>query len=207
MIRAAEQLVRLHPRARFLLVGDGLLRDALVRQIAAAGLTDRFQFAGLVPPEQIPQFIAAMDIVVHASLREGLARALPQALIAGKPVVSFDIDGAREVVLDDQTGFLVPPEDVGGLVTVLDRLLGDPGLRARLGAEGQRRFAAVFRHEHMTAQVRALYCAVAGQVVPPVTADVVGCAEPGTPGEPGASAPGYLCVRPRGHRSVGLSGG
>ncbi len=104
---------------RFLLVGDGVLRDRLERQIAAAGLTDHFHFTGLVPPEQIPPLLAAMDIVVHASLREGLARALPQALIAGKPVVSFDVDGAREVVLDGQTGFLVPPQDVGGLVAAV----------------------------------------------------------------------------------------
>lgn len=83
--------------------------------------------------------------------------ALPQALIAGKPVVSFDVDGARQVVLDGQTGFLVPPRNVGGLVAALDRLVGDPALRQRLGAEGRRRFAEVFRHEHMTAQLRSLY--------------------------------------------------
>ena len=134
-----------------------MLRDELARQIAAAGLTGHFQFTGLVPPEQIPPLIAAMDIVVHASLREGLARALPQALIAGKPVVSFDVDGAREVVLDGQTGFLVPPQDVGGLAAAMGRLLVDPALRVRLGAEGRRRFTDVFRHEHMTSQLRSLY--------------------------------------------------
>ncbi len=157
VIRAAEQLAGRHGHARFLLIGDGLLRDALARQIAAAGLTGRFQFTGLAPPEQIPPLIAAMDIVVHASLREGLARALPQALIAGKPVVSFDVDGAREVVLDGQTGFLVSPQDVGGLAAAMGRLLVDPALRVRLGAEGRRRFTDVFRHEHMTAQLRSLY--------------------------------------------------
>ena len=72
------------------------------QQIAAAGLTDYFQFTGLVPPERIPELIAAMDIVVHASLREGLARVLPQALISGKPVVSYDVDGAREVVISER---------------------------------------------------------------------------------------------------------
>ena len=77
-----------------------------------------------------------MDIVVHASLREGLARALPQALIAGKPVVSFDVDGAREVVLDGQTGFLVPPEDVAGLASAIGRLVGDPGLRCVSAGKG-----------------------------------------------------------------------
>ncbi len=78
-------------------------------KIAAAGLAEHFQFTGLVPPERIPELIAAMDIVVHASLREGLARVLPQALIAGKPVVSYDVDGAREVVLPGETGYLLPP--------------------------------------------------------------------------------------------------
>ena len=76
-----------------------MFRDRLERQIAAAGLAEHFQFTGLVPPERIPELIAATDMVVHASLREGLARVLPQALIAGKPVVSYNIDGAREVVI------------------------------------------------------------------------------------------------------------
>jgi glycosyltransferase involved in cell wall biosynthesis len=101
--------------------------------------------------------IAAMDIVVHASLREGLARVLPQALIAGKPVVSYDVDGAREVVLPEVTGLLVPPQDAKGLGSSLSRLADDPALCARFGAEGQRRFTDVFRHERMTASLRALY--------------------------------------------------
>ena len=98
LIEAARDVVRRCPRARFLLVGDGILRESLLEQIRAAGLTDYFRFTGLVPPEEIPSLIGAMDVLVHTSLREGLARALPQALIAGKPVVSFDVDGAREVV-------------------------------------------------------------------------------------------------------------
>ena len=79
-------------------------RRPFERRSARAGLSRYFQFTGLVPPERIPALIGAMDIVVHASLREGLARVLPQALIAGKPVVSYDIDGAREVVITDETG-------------------------------------------------------------------------------------------------------
>jgi glycosyltransferase involved in cell wall biosynthesis len=142
---------------RFLFVGDGIFREDLQQQIAAAGLTDYFHFTGLVPPERIPELIAAMDIVVHASLREGLARVLPQALIAGKPVVSYDVDGAREVVISDQTGFLIPPRDVNGLADAMKRLAVDPALRDRLGQEGRRRCTEPFRHEHMTAQLRKLY--------------------------------------------------
>jgi len=157
VIEAARRVVAAEPNVRFLFVGDGLLADQLRQQIAAAGLTGHFQFAGLVPPDRVPQLIAAMDIVVHASLREGLARVLPQALIAGRPVVSYDVDGAREVVLPGQTGYLVAPRDVAGLAQAILELLADPSLRERLGAEGRRRFTDVFRHERMTAQLRELY--------------------------------------------------
>jgi glycosyltransferase involved in cell wall biosynthesis len=157
VIRAAEQLVGTQPNVRFLLVGDGLLRPRLCREIAAAGLADHFQLTGLQPPERIPELIAAMDMVVHASLREGLARVLPQALIAGKPVVSYDVDGAREVVIADQTGFLLPPGSWRQMAAALGQLVGDPALRERLGREGRRRFTETFRHERMVAQLRTLY--------------------------------------------------
>ncbi len=157
VVRAAEHVIRQCPQVRFLFVGDGLLRDRLQQQIDAAGLADYFQFTGLVPPEQIPGLIAGMDIVVHASLREGLARVLPQALITGRPAVSYDIDGAREVVVTQKTGVLVPPKDVGQLAHGIRQLASDGSLRERLGAEGRRRFAPVFRHQAMTEQLRALY--------------------------------------------------
>ena len=157
VIRAARSVVDAEPNVRFLLVGDGIFRSRLERQIAAAGLTDYFQFTGLVAPERIPGLIAAMDIVVHASLREGLARVLPQALISGKPVVSYDVDGAREVTLPEVTGFLVGPRDVAGLAEALESLAGDAAMRERFGQEGRRRFSELFRHQRMTAQLRELY--------------------------------------------------
>src|SRR6185312_9133559 len=154
VIEAAREVIERHPQARFLFVGDGVLRESLERQIADAKLGEYFQFAGLVPPEQIPEMISAMDVVVHASLREGLARVLPQALVAGKPAVSYDVDGAREVVVQAKTGFLVPPRNVGILEIALSALAEDPVLREHLGAEGRRRFTDRFRHETMTAQIR-----------------------------------------------------
>ncbi len=157
VIRAARGVIDAAPNVRFLFVGDGIFQERLRQQIAAAGLTDYFQFTGLVPPERIPELIAAMDIVVHASLREGLARVLPQALISGKPVVSYDVDGAREVVISNETGFLIPPRDVAALAEKLKSLAADPAMRDRFGQKGRRRFADVFRHEHMTEQLRELY--------------------------------------------------
>ena len=163
VIAAAEQVVRRCPHVRVLLVGDGILRSALEQQIAQAGLTGYFQFLGLVEPEEIPALIGAMDVVVHASLREGLARALPQALIAGKPVVSYDVDGAREVVIPGQTGFLLPPRSIEPLADALVQLAQAEDLRRRLGAQGRERFTEPFRHQRMTSQLRAIYERVLSQ--------------------------------------------
>ncbi|MBN2217549.1 MAG: glycosyltransferase family 4 protein [Pirellulales bacterium] len=157
VIRAAGEVVRQNPDVRFLLVGGGVLRDRFERQIAEAGLTDYFRFFGLAQRDEIPGLLAAMDIVVHASLREGLARVLPQALIAGRPVISYDVDGAGEVVVSDETGYLIPPQSIGPMRNAILRLAADPRLRERLGAEGRRRFTDPFRHDHMTRRIREVY--------------------------------------------------
>jgi len=101
LLAMAPELCREHPHVRFLWVGDGLLRPSFESQIAAMGLTDRFILTGLVPPSRIPELTNAMDILVHPSRREGLARALPQGALAGNPVVTYDIDGNREAMLKE----------------------------------------------------------------------------------------------------------
>jgi len=163
LIAAAKQVVAQNPLVRFLLVGGGVLAGRLRDAVSRAGLDSFFNFTGLVPVEEIPAFLGAIDILVHASLREGLARVLPQALIAGKPVVSYDVDGAREVVVPDQTGFLLPPAATDEMAAAIVRLAGDAALRERLGAEGRRRCRDVFRHEHMTRQIHDLYGRVLAQ--------------------------------------------
>ena len=157
LIAAARTVVRRYPNVRFLLVGEGILRGPLTAKIAELGLSDHFVLTGLVPPSEVPGLIGAMDALVHTSYREGLARALPQALIAGRPVVSYDVDGAREVTISEETGFLVAPRDIEGLAEALMRLAGDPSGRTAMGREGQRRFTEQFRHQTMTRLVRELY--------------------------------------------------
>ncbi len=157
VIEAARTVVDADPNVRFLMVGDGILKDRLLRQVATAGLEEHFQWVGLVPPLRTVELLSAMDILVHASLREGLARVLPQALIAGKPVVSYDIDGAREVVVHGETGFLLPSKSVEEMAVALKRLAAEADLRTRLGTEGRRRLADKFRHEKMAAELRELY--------------------------------------------------
>ncbi len=157
VVLAAQEVVAKLPQAKFLFVGDGILRSELEEKIAKLGLTKHFVFTGLVPPQQIPRYLGAMDLLVHASLREGLARALPQALISGKPVISYDVDGAREVCITGETGILLPPQDVSGLAKAIGELVADKGLRDRLGFEGRRRFSQQFDHHFMTQRIRELY--------------------------------------------------
>jgi len=82
---------------------------------------------------------------------------LPQALIAGVPVVSYDVDGAREVVLDGQTGFLVPPKSVEPLAEALNRLLVSPDLRELMGKRGRELCTEQFRAETMVTQIEEVY--------------------------------------------------
>ena len=137
LIRAARAVADRNANVRFVLIGDGILREQLEQQIADSHLSDHFIFTGLVEPRRIPELINACDIVAHTSVWEGLARVLPQGLISGKPVVSYDVDGAREVVVPNETGFLLPRESITELSAAISALVESPELRERLGSTGR----------------------------------------------------------------------
>jgi glycosyltransferase involved in cell wall biosynthesis len=157
VIEAAPRILQQCPRARLLFVGDGILREKLEQQAVEAGIRDRLTFTGLVPPEEIPGLVSAMDVVVHASLREGLARVLVQGLLCEKPVVAYALDGAPEVIIPGETGYLVEPESVQGLADAVIRAVEDPAEARRMGREGRRRFADRFRVETMVRDTADLY--------------------------------------------------
>ncbi|APW63190.1 glycosyltransferase family 4 protein [Paludisphaera borealis] len=156
VVAVAPEILKADPRVRFVWIGDGILRDKLIADLETRGVRDAFILTGLVAPDRIPELLSAVDGVIHPSLREGLARVLPQSLLVGRPVISYDVDGAREVVLPE-TGILLAPRDLPGLTAAVLRLAADPSLRDAMGCEGRRRFADQFRHETMTSQLRSLY--------------------------------------------------
>jgi glycosyltransferase involved in cell wall biosynthesis len=145
------------PRTWFLLVGDGILKEELQDTARRMGIGDRTVFAGLVPPEEVPAYIQAMDVVVHTSLREGIARVLPQAGAVGKPVVTFDLDGAPEVIQHGHSGYLAPAKDTTALATHVVKLIRDPERRARFGEAGRKFANAHFRVETMVEQINQVY--------------------------------------------------
>jgi glycosyltransferase involved in cell wall biosynthesis len=157
LFAAAPALVKHCPRMKFLLVGGGPGRDRLEARARSLGLQKHFVFTGLVPPPDIPGLLGIMDALVHLSRREGLARALPQALAAARPVVAYDCDGASEVCVPGETGLLVPPGDLRGITESLIRLAGEPALRERLGRRGQELVRERFPVERMVDELHALY--------------------------------------------------
>jgi glycosyltransferase involved in cell wall biosynthesis len=156
-MEAAAQIAARVPSAHFLLVGDGPIRETIEADIARRGLTDRFVLTGRVPPNAVPACLQAMDVVVHTSLREGIARVLPQAGAVGKPVVTFDLDGAPEVIRDGTSGCLVAPLDVGSLAERVAELLNDPGRRAEFGEAGRAFATEHFGIETMVERISQLY--------------------------------------------------
>ena len=157
ILAAAEKIK--DKRVHFCLVGDGHLRGRIEAEIRKRRLAERFHLMGLVAPDQIPAVMHATDILVHCSLREGLARTLPQGMLAGRAVVSIDIDGAREVV-NPSTGVLLRPGDVAGLVEAIEKLAGSPQLRGRLGEASRRQCREMFDHNHMVERIEGLYAAL-----------------------------------------------
>jgi glycosyltransferase involved in cell wall biosynthesis len=136
-IPAAAAIAAKYPDAHFLIVGNGPMREAMDKDLAERGLTDKFSFSGLVPPTQVCRYIAQMDILMHLSLREGLPRSLVQALACAKPAISFELDGAPEVIHPGETGYLARPENTDDVIRSIDKLMADPDLAERLGQNGR----------------------------------------------------------------------
>jgi glycosyltransferase involved in cell wall biosynthesis len=157
LFNIAPALVQKCPRMKFLLVGDGYWREGFGSQVRVLGLDKHFIFAGLVPPGAIARLVGIMDLVVHLSSREGLARALPQALAASRPVVAYDSDGASEVCLEGETGFLIRPGDLSTLQNRVLLLASDPKLRTQLGQQGQQFVRERFAVQRMVDDLHALY--------------------------------------------------
>ena len=144
----AERLCVQNPDLLFVWVGDGLLRPDLESQISSLGLKDRFILTGLVPPERVPEIVNACDILAHPSRREGLARALPQGSLAGLPLVTYDIDGNAEALIEGETGYAVKPLDAETFTAHIATLARDRDLRRRMGEKGR-----AFALSHFDAKV------------------------------------------------------
>jgi glycosyltransferase involved in cell wall biosynthesis len=162
IVESARELSKRFENCIWLYVGDGNLSDVIKEQALRFEVAERIKFAGLLPPSEIPLAIQSSDILVHCSLREGLARALPQAMLCGRPAISFDVDGAREVV-NENTGRLIEPKNVEQLTGACAELIEDKNLRERLGEQGRESVKKKFAPETMVDTIEEVYRKLLGE--------------------------------------------
>ncbi|MCM8784726.1 MAG: glycosyltransferase family 4 protein [Candidatus Omnitrophica bacterium] len=157
LIEAFKEISKKFPKTKLMFVGDGILKQELEDYAKKNNIEQKVIFTGLVPPEKIPEYVGIMDILVHTSLREGLPRAVAQGLAGGKPVVAFDVDGAKEIVINGETGFIVPPENVKLLKERIIYLLENSVISDKMGKKGQELIKRLFPVEKMVDEIEKIY--------------------------------------------------
>jgi glycosyltransferase involved in cell wall biosynthesis len=147
-LEVARRVVRQLPKARFLIVGDGLCRGDLERRAAEMGLESSVLFVG--SRNDVPRLLAAMDVFALTSHNEANPISILEAMSVGRPVVSTDVGSIHEAVTDGETGYLVPAGDSAQLTDRVLSLLMDEPRRVAMGAAAR---AAVIDHWSIDAMV------------------------------------------------------
>jgi glycosyltransferase involved in cell wall biosynthesis len=160
LVSAAARVVREVPDARFLILGEGELRDTLERQIRDLGLERHVMLPGF--RSDVLGLMKSFDLFVMSSVTEGLGSAVLEAMAGGRPVIGTRAGGIPEMVVADETGLLVPPHDEAALAAAIVSLLRDRARAAELGAAGRRRVEREFSVEKMVEATLRVYEAHAG---------------------------------------------
>jgi glycosyltransferase involved in cell wall biosynthesis len=158
IIRAFPQIHEFYPHARLVLLGEGPSQPELERQARSTGLGDRIHFPGF--RRDVPELLAAFDIIAQPSISEGLSIAILEAMAAGKPVVACDIPGNREIITSGVNGTLVPPSDPPALATAMRSLLDNSAYARMLGKTAQADCRKRFSQNRMVRQTLSLYDAL-----------------------------------------------
>jgi len=155
LFEAMRRLAPDFPRLRLLVVGEGAQHAELERLVRRLNLTERVVFAGY--REDVARVISAFDIAALTSLWEGLPRVLVQYSLLERPIVTFEVEGAREVVDDGVSGWVVPLKDVDTLVDRLRRTAANPALRGEFGRRSRERVLGRWDVERMVERITAVY--------------------------------------------------
>jgi glycosyltransferase involved in cell wall biosynthesis len=154
-VEAAATVLRSGIDAHILIVGEGPLRSEIEKQLADLGITDRVHLLG--DRADASQLVSGLDLLVLASLHEGLPNAVMEAMVAGVPVVATAVGGAKELVRDGDTGYLAPPADSAALAERMLFALGDEANRTRITDAARGHIEASFGMQRMVESVEKLY--------------------------------------------------
>jgi len=158
LIDAAKTIIQTNSSVRFLVVGDGPLKENLLSRIKAAGLSGHFIFTGHV--RDVVPLLSLMDIFVLPSLAEGISRALMESMAMGIPSICSSIDGNVEAVEEGETGFLFEPGNARKLAEKLLLLIDDAGRRREMGRRAKERAERLFDMKDAAQQYQELYVKV-----------------------------------------------
>jgi glycosyltransferase involved in cell wall biosynthesis len=139
------------------IAGDEGLRPMLEARLGELDLTGKVRFIGRLPNSEVATLLSGLDIFAMPSRREEWGVAAAEASAGGLAVVATRVGGIPEIVVDGETGLLVPPQDPSALAKALERLIADPGLRSRLGTAGRRRIEERFRWESCVDRMELVY--------------------------------------------------
>ena len=161
LVEAAHQVVQQLPDARFVILGEGDLREQLTKQVHEHHLEKHVLLPGF--RTDVLGCIKGFDLFVMSSVTEGLGTSLLDAMACARPIVATTAGGIPEIVEDGVNGMLVPPRDQTALATAIVRALKDGELRQRMGDAGLTRVNARFTVERMVAETASVYARVAGR--------------------------------------------
>lgn len=137
LVEAAKKIVKEQAGTKFLIVGDGPLKNQLADSLETANLSGNFKFLGNIKEDALSAVYNCADVFVLPSIQEGQGIVLLEAQASGKPVVAFDVGGVNEAVQNGETGLLVKRGSTIELADALLKLLGDRALREKMGANGR----------------------------------------------------------------------
>ena len=154
-IEAASRVIEKEPKAQLVIVGDGPLKSEIEVQAARLGLKERLHLLG--DRTDVARLVASFDLLVLASLHEGLPNAVMEAMAAGVPVVATAVGGTKELIKSGETGYLVPPADPLALAERITFALENEGERMRIAASGRHFIDSEFGMRRMVESVEKLY--------------------------------------------------
>lgn len=160
LLDALRPVFQVRPNLKLLWIGDGWWRERLLKRIHEMNLGDRIVTLGLVPPEDIPKYLQAMDVLAHPSYREGLPRTVTQSLLSATPVIAYDVDGTSEVCIENMTGKLLQAGDLEGLREAVIWMMDHPTERSAMGERGREMCRKRFSARAMIERLETVYNAV-----------------------------------------------
>ncbi|MCK5023380.1 MAG: glycosyltransferase family 4 protein, partial [Candidatus Aenigmarchaeota archaeon] len=156
-LQAARIVLEKYPKTKFLVVGDGYIKNNLYQLAIELGIEDNIVFTGSLRNDAIPSLLSKVDIGISSSLAEQFPHSILELIAASKPVVATAVGGIPDIIIDCETGFLIPPRDSKALAGGIIKLLQDPENARQMGNRGRKLVEKEYDIEVITSRLQDIY--------------------------------------------------